>query len=409
VASKGLEEALVREVEALPAKVLASGPGGVSFEAELPSVYRALLRLRTATRVLLTVAEFAAADGDALYEKALEVPWPHLFDRGRSFLVEATSRDTEAFRHSLYAAQKVKDAVADRFRRDRGGRPDVNLREPDVRIHARIVAGWCTLSLDLSGKSMNRRGYRTDPSEAPLRETTAAGLVLLSGWDGRSPLVDPACGAGTIAVEAALFAARIAPGLLSGSFAVSRLAFFDEELWERTVREEGKRALPPPPAPLVFASDRSEGEVRKARENARNAGVGKWIRFSVCDVADLEAPSQRTGTLLLNPPYGVRLPKEGEEAAPFYRALGTALRERFPGWVCWLLSGNALVTRELHLKASRRIPLWNGPIECRLLRYEVRPPGEGEGKEPGGREVGPEGEEGVEGKGGASAESDGEP
>jgi putative N6-adenine-specific DNA methylase len=365
--SKGLEAVLAGEIRSLGGKEIAAVTGGVSFSGDTTLGYRANLGLRTANRVLLFLSDFAAPTPDALYEGVKAVPWPEIFPVQKSIAFDATVRDS-GMTHSRFAAQKAKDAVADRFRETCGTRPDVDLRAPDVRINLRIVRNSCTLSLDLSGESLNRRGYRGNPEEASLRETLAAGVVLLTGWDGNTPLVDPACGAGTIPIEAALLSTGRAPGLLRSSFGFQRLAGYDRKAWGRVVAEAREQAQAAP-KPQIEGTDRSGDAIRGALRNARRAGISGAVRFRTLDIREF-APEGPPGTILCNPPYGVRM-EGGPEAEAFYRAMGEAFKKRCRGWTAWVLSGNPEATKHIGLKASRRFPLMNGPIDCRLLKYEL--------------------------------------
>ncbi len=365
--SKGLEEALAGEIADLGGEDISVAAGGAAFAGDAALGLRANLWLRTANRVLLLLAEFPAVTPDDLYEGVKAVPWPDLFSVRRTIAVDATVRDS-GIDHSHFAALKAKDGVVDRFRAAVGTRPDVHPASPDVRINVRLVRDACTLSLDLSGESLNRRGYRSDPTEASLRETLAAGMVLLTGWDGRVPLVDPACGAGTIPIEAALIATNTAPGLLRKEFSFQKLADFDGRAWD-SLMDEARGAVLEKWKGRIAGSDVSREAVRGARENAGRAGVGRLVSFEVRDVRDF-SPEGTSGIILCNPPYGVRMTAgTGEES--FYRAMGEAFKKRCRGWTAYLLSGNPDATKALKLKASRRIPLMNGPIDCRLLKYEL--------------------------------------
>jgi len=365
--SKGLEAVLAKEIRTLGGEEIAAVTGGVSFSGDNALGYRANLWLRTANRVLLFLSDFAAPTPDALYEGVKAVPWPEIFPVQKSIAFDATVRDS-GVTHSRFAAQKAKDAVADRFRERCGARPNVDLRAPDVRINLRIVRDSCTLSLDLSGESLNRRGYRGNPEEASLRETLAAGMVLLTGWGGNTPFVDPACGAGTIPIEAALLAAGRAPGLFRSSFGFQRLAGYDRKAWERMVAEAREQAQEAP-KPQIEGTDRSGEAVRGALRNARRAGISGAVRFRTLDIREF-APEGPPGTILCNPPYGVRM-EGGPGAEAFYRAMGEAFKKRCRGWTAWVLSGNPEATKHIGLKASRKFPLMNGPIDCRLLKYEL--------------------------------------
>lgn len=364
---KGLEEVLAGEIAALGGEEVSIGAGSVSFSGDLPLCYRANLWLRSANRVVMLLSEFSAPTPAALYEGVREVPWPDWFPPERTIAVDATVRDS-GITHSHFAAQKTKDAVVDRFRDSFGVRPDVDPKSPDVRIVVRIVHDVCSVSLDTSGESLHRRGYRSHPTEASLKETLAAGLVLLAGWQGDEPLVDPACGAGTIPIEAALIAGNIAPGSFGRSFGFQRLRGFDGKLWEGFLSEAGDAARHPHSV-RIEGSDVSPGAVAGAIRNATNAKVHERVLFNARSVRYF-SPGDGPGTILCNPPYGARLPG-GEEAETFYREMGEAFKKRCRGWTAYILSGNAAVTRFLGLKASRRIPVMNGPIDCRLLKYDL--------------------------------------
>jgi putative N6-adenine-specific DNA methylase len=367
--SKGLEETLAGELVALGAEELSAVAGGVSFAGEPDLGMRANLRLRTANRVLRQLSEFDAPTPEALYEGVRAVRWPGLFDARRTIAVDATVRES-GITHSHFAAQKAKDAIVDAFRDAVGFRPDVDRLGAQVRINLRIVRDEAVLSLDLSGESLNRRGYRTGPAPASLRETLAAGILLLAEYDGEQPLVDPACGAGTILVEAALIATNTAPGLLRDDYGFKNLLDFEPKRWTRIV-EEARDAVRTRRTSPISGSDLSQAVLADARRNARNAGFADRILLAVRDVADL-APEGAPGLVVCNPPYGIRLKGGAGGIEPFYASLGKALKDRCGGWTAWILSGNADATRSLKLKASRRIPLMNGPIDCRLLRYDLR-------------------------------------
>lgn len=366
--SKGLERVLADEISALGGKRISVVQGGVSFSGNHDLRYRANLWLRTANRVLLQLSEFPAPGPEALYEGVKAIHWPELFSVRNTIAVEATVRDS-AIVHSHFAAQKTKDAVVDRFRDTVRSRPLVDTAAPDIRIHVRIVRDTCNLSLDTSGESLNRRGYRSDPAEASLRETVAAGVVLLSGWDGSVPLSDPACGAGTILIEAAWIAARRAPGSLRDSFGFLKLADHNPKAWG-TIRKEAEGAIRGNFPGRIEGSDISADAIKAAGRNANNAGVSGRVSFRVADLGNF-SPEGPTGVILCNPPYGIRMPGEEEKIAQFYRAMGEAFKKRCGGWTAYVLSGNPSATRHIGLKSSRKIPLMNGPIDCRLLRYEL--------------------------------------
>jgi 23S rRNA (guanine2445-N2)-methyltransferase len=364
---KGLEEVLAGEVAALGGDAVSIATGSVSFSGDMALCYRANLRLRSANRIVMPLAEFHAPTPAMLYDGTREIAWPDLFPADCTFAVDATVRDS-GIANSHFAAQKTKDAIADRFRDTLGRRPDVDTVAPGVRVVVRIVRDECVVSVDTSGESLNRRGYRTRPTEASLKETLAAGLLLLAGWQGDEPLIDPACGSGTIPIEAALIAGNIAPGSLGRGFAFQRLHGYDRSLWERALAEAREEARHPS-ATRIEGCDISPQAVSASLRNAANARVAERIRFDACPIRSF-APGPGPGLILCNPPYGARLPG-GAQAETFYREMGEALKKRCRGWTAYLLSGNPDVTRFLGLKASRKLPVMNGPIDCRLLKYEL--------------------------------------
>jgi putative N6-adenine-specific DNA methylase len=262
---------------------------------------------------------------------------------------------------------RIKDAVCDRFRADRGRRPDVDTRSPEVRIQAFLDKAAVTLYLDTSGEPLNKRGYRRDAGEAPLKENLAAGIVRLTGWNSNEPLLDPMCGSGTLVVEAAMMALAIPPGHARG-FGFERLAGFDRRRWNE-VRDAALARRKPSERLPIFARDRYGEELKKARFNLEAAGLADCVELKQADVLDTGAPAG-AGVLLANPPYGNRI---GEEAAlaEFYPKLGDTLKKYYADWRCYLFSGDTRLPKLIRLTASRRTPLYNGPLECRLYEYLI--------------------------------------
>ncbi|HEY6007063.1 MAG TPA: THUMP domain-containing protein, partial [Geobacteraceae bacterium] len=363
---RGLEELLASELRSLGIAVTAVERGGVRFSGGLETCYRANLWLRTANRVLRPLAEFPCATPQQLYDGVRMIEWHRFLTPDMTLAVDCNLRDS-SLTHSGFVALKTKDAVVDQLRDRSGRRPNVDPRDPDLRVNVHLVKDRCTVSIDSSGAPLDRRGYRLARTEAPLRENLAAALVLLSGWDGTTPFADPMCGSGTIAIEAALIAGRRAPGL-SRKFAFERWPEFDLSLWRRLVGEAQEAALSTLPVP-VWGLDRDDTAVRSARENSRRAGVSSIVTFAVGEL-DSFAPPAQPGTIICNPPYGARL-EDIETLKPFYRRIGDVLKQRCAGYTAWLLVGDQDLAKEVGLKASRRIPLFNGPIECRLLKYEL--------------------------------------
>jgi len=364
---RGLEAALAAELTLLGGEFVNPAEGGVGFAGPIELAYRANLESRLASRILWQVAHGGYRNEDELYRLAQGVDW------SRQFRVDRTLRvDVAATRSPLqsieFATLKVKDAVCDRFRADSGKRPSVDKQRPDVRLHAYLTEREATLYVDTSGEALFKRGWRRDADVAPLRENLAAGLLALAGWTPETPLLDPMCGAGTIAIEAALIAADAAPGR-QRSFGFQKLAWYDGPTWQRIRQRAHDRVRKAPTAPSIFASDIDPQAVARARNNAAASGVAEWIELTAADVLGRKAPGP-AGLLVANPPYGVRLDDDAKVAA-FYPKLGDALKRRFAGWTACLLTGDPRLPKLIGLKPSKRTPLYNGAIECRLFRFEI--------------------------------------
>lgn len=384
--AKGTEGALRRELSALRLKAVRGDRGGVSFEGPLEAGMRACLHARTAMRVLLELARYEAPSAEALYEGARAVAWEEWLTVRTTLAVEATV-SSSAVTHSGYAALKVKDAAVDALRAKLGARPDVDAKDPDVSIVLHLARGQATLSLDLAGEPLHRRGYRAVTTEAPLKETLAAAVLLLGGADPELPFVDPLAGSGTLAIEHALRARRIAPGL-SRAFGFQRWPAYrggPQSAWDRMKAEARAQELPRAPAPIV-ARDLHSKAILAARRNVEAAGLAADVVVEQGDARDLE-PRFPAGTLATNPPYGERLMggrAEGARAAPpgedrvqrkklegFYRGLAEMIA-RHRGWTAILLSGSPLLERAVPLRPEVDHRLWNGPLEVHLLKYAVR-------------------------------------
>jgi len=345
---------------------LRPAPGGVGFEGDLATCYRANLQSRLATRVLLQIARSPYRNEQDVYDAAYRVPWQQWFTVERSLRVDVT-----AIRSPLksldFITLRIKDAVCDRFRAERDRRPDVDTRTPDVRISAFLDAHHLTLYLDTSGEPLYKRGYRAERGEAPLKENLAAGILALTGWDRKEPLFDPMCGSGSFLIEAAMMALDIAPGS-NRRFGFERLLAYDAKLWHG-LREAAIAAQKPPCTLPIFGSDVAGSELRYADQNLKGAGLHTVVQLGKGDVLDV-APPAPAGVMVVNPPYGVRLGEE-EALADFYPQLGNALKNRFAGWRCYILSADLELPRRIRLKASKRTVLFNGPLECRLYEYRV--------------------------------------
>jgi putative N6-adenine-specific DNA methylase len=365
--AKGVEEVLAGELTRLGAQGVTPEGGGVRFGGGIEAAYRANLWLRTASRVLTQVAEFPCETPEQLYQGVRSVKWSSYLNPDMTLAVDCNLRDS-ALTHSGFVALKTKDAIVDDLRDRLGRRPNVDTKDPDLRVNVRLFRNRCTVSLDCSGSPLDRRGYRLDRHEAPLKENLAAALVELSGWDGTTPFVDPMCGTGTIAIEAAMKALRIAPGLSRQRFGFQRWPSFDRLLWQRLVKEARQEALTELPAP-VAGSDISYPAIEMAKENARRAGVADLVTLTQAPMNTL-APPPGPGVLIVNPPYGKRLGDE-EALRPLYKEIGDVFKQRCKGYTAYLFTGNLELAKSVGLKATRRIVLYNGPIECRLLKYEM--------------------------------------
>ncbi len=370
--SAGLEPALEAELRALGARGLERVRGGVGFVGDRRLMMAACVNLRTAHRVLWKLGEGVARDGDALYEGTRGVVrWEGLVPPDKTFAVRATVRDS-ALRDSRWVALRVKDAIVDAVRDARGERPSVDAADPDVRVQVRVARDRVTVSLDAAGDSLHARGYRTEAGEAPLRETMAAGMLLMSRWDGQAPLVDPMCGSGTLPIEAALLASGTAPGLLGRRFGFERWPGHRPAMLEAVVEEARRRARPRPEGALAFGRDRDARVVGLARDNARRAGVDGLTDFAVGELDALAPPPGASrGVLVTNPPYGERL-GEIEGLVPLYRRLGAIARERFRGWELWILLAHDVHREALGLPIARQWPMMNGALEVTLAQIVIR-------------------------------------
>ena len=357
--AQGLEEVLAAELAQLGATDCRTERAGVEAQADRDTLWRITLGSRIASRVLLPIAEFAAFDRESLYEGAARIPWTRLFEVDQTFAIRATGR-TRGLRHTGFIGQVVKDAICDRFREKIGERPSVNRDRPKILIDVHVDDRGARISLDAGGEPLHRRGYRHGTGLAPLKETLAAGCLALSGWTPDQPLFDPMCGSGTFVIEAALIAARVAPGLLRrGGFAFENWLDHDRSAFLRITQElRDLQRLHPVP---IHGFDTSNQVLEAAHENARRAGVLHAIQFRKARFERVDPPSD-PGVLITNPPYGHRL-----DADPgMYRDLGDALKQRFGGWTAWILAATQPL-KALGLKPKRRIPLRNGALDCRLV------------------------------------------
>lgn len=372
---RNVADLLAAELRSLGIEPGREHPAGVSFAGRVADGYRACLHSRTASRVILTLAEVPAHSAESLYAGVRDLPWEtHLAPDG-TLAVDTVGESPGWLRHTGFAALKVKDAVVDRIRDHGGARPSVDLDRPDLRVNVRFARERATIGIDLSGEPLHRRGYRQSGVEAPLKENLAAALLLRAGWPeiaarGGS-FVDPMCGSGTLVIEAALMAADIAPGLLRRRFGFERWLQHDGEAWSGLLSAaEAARRPDRLGAGRLRGCDREQGAVRASIANANGAGLGDHLVFERRDVAHLEKSALPPGLVMVNPPYGVRLGDE-QQLSSLYQALGSKLIACFPGWEAAVFTGNPPLGRALRLRAYRSHTFYNGALECRLLRLHL--------------------------------------
>jgi len=360
----GLEPVLAAELKDLGAPDVEILNRAVQFTGDQELLYKCNLHLRTALRVLKPIATFEARDERQLYERVRDIRWSQYLTPGHTFAIDGTSH-SEVFTHSKFIALKTKDAIADQFRDRYGKRPSVDTNDPDLRINLHIFDRTCTLSLDSSGQHLDRRGYRLARTEAPINEVLAAGIILMTGWDGTGDFIDPLCGSGTFPIEAALLARRIPPGR-GRSFIFEKWRDFDAALWNK-IKLEAEEQIRPFEG-KILARDLDADALEMAVENAKRAGVADLIDFKKEDFLQSGAAGD-SGTVVMNPPYGERLEIEG--LREFYGEIGTRLKHHYPGYDAWIISSNIQALKSVGLRPSRKIPLYNGSLECRLHKFEL--------------------------------------
>ncbi len=389
----GVEGFLADEVHALTGLTghdLLVGRGGVLLQASWRDALRLNLHSRLAQRVLVQLAQRPYRGENDLYALAGDVAWEIWFTARQSFKVEVTAQHSP-LKSLNFAALRVKDAVADRFRTKGGSRPDVDTQRPDVRIHLHLTSDQATLYIDTSGEPLFKRGWREDKGDAPLKETLAAAMIAATGWQADVPLYDPCCGSGTIAIEAAQIACGIPPGG-KRRFAFERLLPYQAHVWF-AIKEEAASEIQASAAP-IFGSDVSHRMVDFAQRNAERAGVAHAVQLRGGDALQRMPPCEQPGVMLLNPPYGERIAAAGtagrsarermgvveragretaqtEDGVDFFAQLAAHWKKHYAGWQAWMLTPDLKLPGKMRLKESRRVPMWNGPIECRLFRFDM--------------------------------------
>ncbi|MFZ4403025.1 MAG: THUMP domain-containing class I SAM-dependent RNA methyltransferase [Pseudobdellovibrionaceae bacterium] len=365
--ARGLVEPLQKELASMGLSVGPVQVGGVAFESNWEGCYKANFNSRLASRILKPILDFVAYQPEDLYHNILKHDFTKYIRPDQTLSIEASVKESK-MRDQRFIAMKIKDAIVDQFTEKFGSRPNVENVNPDLRVHVKAYKNQFSVALDTSGQSLFMRGYRQEATEAPLKENLAAGLLQLAEWDQQSPVVDLMCGSGTFLIEAAMMAAKIAPGQFRKKFAFQNWKGFDPDVFSKVVDEglsEEKTELPF--KFYGFDIDRQAIDVSKA--NARRAGVDELIEFKREPVSTVKAPVEK-GMIILNPPYGARIGDE-DNLRDVYKDLGFTLKTQFKGWDCWILSGNKDLIMDLKLKSTRKIFVFNGQIECRFLKYSV--------------------------------------
>ena len=398
---EGLLADEVHQLTGLTGNDLLTGRGGVLANASWRDALRLNLHSRLTQRVLIQLSQTFYRNEKDLYDAASAVAWEIWFTTQQTFKIEITAQHSPLTSLN-FAALKIKDAVADRFRAKRGERPNVNTQWPDVRIYVHLTTDSCTLYMDTSGEPLFKRGWREDKGDAPLKETLAAAMLAASGWDAHTPLYDPCCGSGTIAIEAAQIACGIAPGILR-RFAFEKLLPFQPHVWQAL--QDDARAQEHAPTTEIHASDVAFRMVDFTQRNADRAGVGQVVQARGGDALQRMPPCETPGIMLLNPPYGERIAAagvagvssrdryrepgastrardnvdlsrarevaEGDDGGEFFAQLASHWKKNYNGWTAWMLTPDLKLPSKMRLKESRRVPMWNGPIECRMFRFDL--------------------------------------
>lgn len=361
---QGLEEVLAQELTELGASNIEIGRRMVSFTGDKAMMYRANFCLRTAIRILKPIKHFKAKTADEVYEAVKGIEWENYLDNMSSFAVDAVVFSTE-FRHSKFVAYKVKDAIVDYFREKTGNRPSVRINNPDIAFNIHIAEDQCTLSLDSSGESLHRRGYRQEQVEAPLNEVLAAGMILMTGWRGECDLIDPMCGSGTIPIEAALIARNIAPGVFRKEFGFEKWKDFDQELFDSIYNDDSQER---DFTHKIYGYDNNPKANEIAAHNVKAAGVSKDIILKIQPFQQFEQPKEKS-IIIMNPPYGERI--SSGDLLELYQMIGERLKHAFAGNDAWILSYREECFDQIGLKASIKIPLFNGALECQFRKYQM--------------------------------------
>ena len=360
----GLEPVLAQELTQLGDNNVQIGRRMVSFTGNKEMMYRANFQLHTAIRILKPIRHFKAGSADDVYEEVKKVDWSKYIEKGKTFSVDSVVYSDE-FRNSRFVTYKVKDAIVDQFRENTGDRPNISVSNPDIRLNIHIAEDKATLSLDSSGESLHRRGYRQESVEAPLNEVLAAGMILMTGWKGDTDFVDPMCGSGTLLVEAALIARNMSPGIFRKEFAFERWSDFDQELFDTIYNDDSQEREF---KHHIYGYDVDIKAVNTARLNVRAAGLTSDITVEEADFKDFKRPEEKT-IMVCNPPYGERI--STPNLLGTYKMIGERLKHEFMGNDAWILSYREECFDQIGLKPSIKIPVYNGSLECEFRKYSI--------------------------------------
>ena len=362
---QGLEQVLASELVKLGAtEDLQIHRRAVSFTGDKELLYKANLCCRTAIRVLKPIRTFKAQSADEVYEEIKKIDWEEWLNLKVTYSIDSVVY-SDIFRHSKFVTYRVKDAISDQFTEKYGKRPSISVEQPDILLNIHIAQDICTLSLDSSGESLHRRGYRVSQNEAPLNEALAAGLILLTGWDGNSDFIDPMCGSGTLLIEAAMIALNIPPGIYRKEFAFEKWADFDEDLFDRLYNDQsGEREF----KYKIYGSDNSPKAVKITESNVKSAALSKYIDIKLSPIQKLNPPSEKA-LIIINPPYGERI--ESDDIFELYASIGERLKHHFQGYTAWVISSHKECLHRIGLKPTKKIKLLNASLECEYCRYDI--------------------------------------
>lgn len=365
--ARGLEDIAAQELESLGAINVKSDFTGVHFEGDKRLLYFVNLWSRTIFRVLKSIQQVKCFNAEQLYQNVHKIDWSEYLGIKQTFAVRCTGSNRN-LNHTHFTALQIKNAIIDQQRLKTGDRSNIEVKYPDVLINAHIYESDCILSLDSSGESLHRRGFKEAVGIAPLKETLAAALIMMTEWTPDIAFVDPMCGSGSLPLEAGLKALNIAPGLFRENFGFQTWLDFDQSLWEELLQEARDSQLSQLKAPIL-GSDYALEMINQSYSNSFSCGLNLHVNFTQKDLADIQPPSEK-GVIICNPPYGKRI-SDADELAPLYKQLGDIFKQRFKGWTGYILTGNKELAKKIGLKASRRIPVYNGSLPCTLLKYDL--------------------------------------